>query len=159
MSMRHPFTFSRTGILVICLAASASLRAGQQPAPGTADQPSRAIPLSRTPTQFPRPQLDRQFGSNVPSVPQVREFSPFKTGDRKLPALVRTDAARADTPRVVCGMLIVPGHADLDRRILRPVDPNAPKGIIHTVEPQCESMSVVVTPSGSPQAAPSPAAR
>jgi len=151
MSMRHPFTFSRTGILVICLAASASLRAGQQPAPGTADQPSGVRPLPRTPnTQFPRPQLDRQFQIERPAlaVPEINQFPPFKTGGWKLAAPVLTEAARADAPRVVCGMIVVPGNADLDRKILREVPPDAPKGVIRSVEGKCDSaLAVTVDPA------------
>lgn len=140
-------TSSRTGILAFCLAAVASLHADQQP--GTADQPSGIIPFPRTPSasQFQRPQLDRQFQA----APEIKQFPPPTMWTSRLPLRVVTPN-RAEAPRVVCGMVVVPGNADLDRKILREVPPDAPKGAIRSVEGTCEQpVAVNVVPApGTP---------
>ena len=150
MTPRQLLTW-RTGAWLFCLAAIAPIHAGQQPAtPDAADQPSGLNPqFPRTPNanQFPRPQLNGQ----VPSIPEVGQFPPFNTWTfESAPQVALTK--RAEAPRVVCGMVVVPGNADLDRKILRELPANAPKGVIRSVEGTCEppvAVNVVPVP-GTP---------
>ena len=145
MRMNQLLTW-RAGVLLSILVTAASLRAGQQPpssAPKIPGQgPSRQFPGIPNGPAFPVAPNTRQFFT----VPEVKEFPPFKALNFKPPTVV-VDARRPDAAHVVCGMLVVPGSADLDRKILRPVSPDAPKGAIQTVEGTCESAAISVEPT------------
>jgi hypothetical protein len=48
-------------------------------------------------------------------------------------------------------MLVVPANADLDPKILVPVPENAPKGVITTIDPQCETRTASPSNSAPPK--------
>jgi len=126
----------------------ASVHAGQQPAPPApvrqAPGPAAQFPGIPNGHQFPVAPEHRLFSPT----PQVKQSPPPQTGSLKLSTPPRAETAHLDEPRVVCGMVVIPGHADHDRKILRPVSPDAPKGVIESVEGTCEQpIAANVSPS------------
>jgi hypothetical protein len=126
----------------------ASLRAGQPPgspaSPREAPGPTAQFPGIPNGYQFPLAPDNRRFSP----IPEVKQFPPFPPPT----ALVLRDhfasaAAKPAGPRIVCGMLVAPANADLDPKILVPVPENAPKGVITTIDPQCETRTAL--PSNS----------
>jgi hypothetical protein len=147
--MRPSLTF-RTAIFLMFAMPMASVRAGQSPtlpaSAGRAPAPAAQFPGIPNGHQFPLAPETRQFSP----IPEVKQFPPPKTLSLKLSTPIRVETTRVDESRVVCGMVVVPGHADHDRKILRPVSPDAPKGVIESVEGTCEGPLVDIAPPSPP---------
>ena len=142
----------RTAILLMCATAMASVRAGQPPTPQASPRqapgPAAQFPGIPNGHQFPLAPNSRQFSS----VPEVKQLPPFPP---PMAVVLRDHFASAPAkpagPRIICGMLVAPAKADLDPKILVPVPENAPRGVITTIDPQCETRIALPSSSAPPQ--------